>query len=316
MTFNQPLFLVLLLLVPLFVAFYLLAQARRRRYTLRFTNLALIGSVAGHRPKIRRHVPPALLLAGMAGLLAGLAGPVLNLEVARNNATVMLVIDTSGSMAATDVQPTRMDAARNAARSLIDRLPANDRIGLISFNTTAFVAAPLTDTRSQVAAALVGLEANGGTAIGDGLSLAVKQLAPKAVASTARTSRSPTMIVLLTDGVSNRGVDPLAAADQAKAAGITVMTVGIGSRTGGVFVHGQDVGGVDEASLQSIATATGGKYYFAAAAGQLTQIYNALGSQFGWQLVKFDLTVPMLLTGIALVMVAATVSLFWFRVLP
>jgi Ca-activated chloride channel homolog len=315
-TFSQPLFLLALLLVPLLVGLYLLAQRRRRQYTLRFTNLALIGSVAGRRPAVRRHLPPAVLLLGLAGLLIALAGPILNLEVARNNASVMLVIDTSGSMAATDVQPTRMDAARNAARTLIDKLPGNDRIGLISFNGSATVAAPLTDNRQNVSIALDGLQANGSTAIGDALSLAVQQLAPKPVASGARANRPPIMIVLLTDGVSNRGIDPGAAAAQAQAAGITVQTVGIGSRNGGVLVHGQDVGGVDEAALQSIATATGGKYYFAEAAGQLNQIYTALGSQFGWQLVKFDLTVPMLLAGIFLVVVAASASLFWFRVLP
>jgi len=271
--------------------------------------------VAARGPGLRRHVPPAVFLFGLGGLLLGLAGPVLNLEVARNNSSVMLVIDVSGSMAATDVQPTRLDAARSAARTLIDKLPANTRIGLISFNGSATVNAALSDDRQSVAAALDGLQPGGSTAIGDALSLAVGQLAPgPAPASGVR--RQPAMIVLLTDGASNRGVDPLTAANRARAAGIQVMTVGIGVRNGTVLVHGQDVGGVDEQTLQSIATATGGKYFYAEAAGQLNQIYNTLGSQFGWQFLRLDITLPTLLIGVLAVLVAAGISLLWFRVLP
>jgi Ca-activated chloride channel homolog len=314
-TFQQPLFLLALVAVPLLVAGYLLSQRRRRRYTLRFTDLPLLGSVAARGPGLRRHVPPAVFLFGLGGLLLGLAGPVLNLEVARNNSSVMLVIDVSGSMAATDVQPTRLDAARSAARTLIEKLPANTKIGLISFNGSATVNAPLSDDRQSVAAALDGLQPGGSTAIGDALSLAVSQLAPgPAPASGAR--RQPAMIVLLTDGASNRGVDPLTAANQARAAGIQVMTVGIGVRNGTVIVRGQDVGGVDEQTLQSIATTTGGKYFYAEAAGQLNQIYNTLGSQFGWQFLRLDITVPTLVIGILTVLLAASVSLLWFRVLP
>jgi Ca-activated chloride channel family protein len=247
-TFQQPLFLLALLAVPLLLAGYLFAQQRRRRYVLRFTDLPLLGSVAAHRPGLRRHLPPAVFLLGAGALLFGLAGPALNLEVARNNSSVMLVIDVSGSMAATDVQPTRLDAARTAARTLIDKLPANDRIGLISFNGAATVNAPLSEDRQSVAAALDGLQPGGSTAIGDALALAVTQLAPgPAPASGMR--RAPAMIVLLTDGASNRGVDPLTAAGQARAAGIPVMTVGIGVRNAAVIVHGQDVGGVDEQTL-------------------------------------------------------------------
>jgi Ca-activated chloride channel family protein len=314
-TFQQPLFLLGLAAVPLLLAGYLLAQQRRRRYTLRFTDLPLLGSVAGRGPGLRRHLPPAVLLTGMAGLLLGLAGPVLNLEVARSNASVMLVIDVSGSMAATDVQPTRLDAARTAARSLIDKLPANDRIGLISFNGSASLDVPLTSDRQSVAAALDNLQPGGATAIGDALALAVGQLAPgPAPASGAR--RAPAMIVLLTDGASNRGADPLSAAGQAGAAGIPVMTVGIGVRNATVIVQGQDVGGVDEQTLLSVAVATGGRYFYAEAAGQLNRIYDTLGSQFGWQFLRFDLTLPVLVAGILAVLVAAGVSLLWFRVLP
>jgi len=317
MSFTQPLFLLGLALVPALAALYVLAQRRRRRYTMRFTNLALLQSVAGSGPGVRRHVPPILFLLGAAGLLIAMSGPILNLEVARDNASVMLVIDVSGSMQATDVQPTRLEAAQNASRTLIDALPGNSRVGLVSFSSTATLASPLTDNRDQVRSALESLRANGGTAIGDGLALALQQLKPNAGSSSAtRQQRAPAIIVLLTDGVSNAGGDPMNAAAQAQAAGIPVETVGIGLRNASVRVRGQEVGGVDEQTLQAIADATGGKYYYAEAAGQLDQIYSSLGSEFGWEFVRFDATVPMIVFGTLAVLSAAALSLGWFRVLP
>ena len=315
MSFQQPWLLLGLLLVPLLLGGYLVAQRRRRRYALRFTDLPLLASVAGRGPGLRRHLPPAVFLLGVGGLLLGLAGPVLNLEVARSDASVMLVIDVSGSMAATDVQPTRLDAARTAARQLIDKLPGNDRIGLISFSGSATLNAPLTQDRSSVSSALDVLQPAGATAVGDALALAVRQLAAKPTPASG-TRRAAAMIVLLTDGASNRGIDPLTAAGQAKTAGIPVMTIGIGVRNGTVIVRGQDVGGVDEQTLQAIATATGGKYFYAEESSRLNQIYNALGSQFGWRFLRLDITLPVLLLGLLAVLVAAGISLVWFRVLP
>jgi Ca-activated chloride channel homolog len=316
MTFQQPAFLLALLLVPVLAGLYLLVQRRRRRYTMRFTNLALLQSVMPGRPSVRRHVPPALFLLGAAGLLLAMSGPVLNLEVARSNASVMLVVDVSGSMQATDVQPTRLDAAREASRTLIDSLPGNARVGLVSFSSSATLAAPLTDNRDQVKAALDNLQANGGTAIGEGLALAVQQLAPRQQQAASSARQASSLIVLLTDGVSTSGIAPLTAADRAKAAGIPVATVGIGLRNASVRVRGQEVGGVDEETLQAIAGDTGGHYYYAQAGGQLDQIYSSLGSQFGWQFVRWDATIPLVVLGTLAVLGAAAFSLWWFRVLP
>ena len=315
MTFQQPAFLLALLVVPVLAGLYLLAQRRRRRYTMRFTNLALLQSVMPGRPSVRRHVPPALFLLGAAGLLLAMSGPVLNLEVARSNASVMLVVDVSGSMQATDVQPTRLEAAREASRTLIDQLPGNARVGLVSFSSSALLAAPLTDDRDRVRSALDGLQANGGTAIGEGLALAVQQLAQRS--QTAAAGKQPSsLIVLLTDGVSTSGVEPLTAADRARAAGIPVATVGIGLRNASVKVRGQEVGGVDEETLQAIANDTGGRYYYAQAGGQLQQIYSSLGSEFGWEFVRWDATIPLIVAGTLAVLAAAAFSLWWFRVLP
>jgi len=282
---------------------------------MRFTSLELLRSVVGKGPGVRRHLPPALMLLGAAGLVIAMAGPSLNLEVARNDAAVILVIDVSGSMAATDVQPTRLDAAKSAANSLIDQLPSNARIGLVSFNSYATVEQALTDDKTSVKDAVHNLHAGGGTAIGDGLEVATRQLAD-AARKASRSATPTTKIVLLTDGSSNRGVDPLEAATQAKALNILVDTIGVGSKDSVVSVQGQTIGGVDEQALSDIAAATGGKYYYAQAASQLSSIYSTLGSQFGWRPVKVDVTVPLVVLGTLLVVAAAAASLVWFRVLP
>ncbi|GAC1331742.1 MAG: VWA domain-containing protein [Candidatus Dormibacteria bacterium] len=315
MTLQQPLVLLGLLVVLLLAGGYLLAQRRRQQYTLRFTDLALLESVVGKRPGRRKHIAPTLFLLGAAGLVLAASGPSLNLEVARNDASVMLVIDTSGSMNATDVSPTRLDAARGAAHSLINQLPGGTRVGLISFSTSAVIAAPLSDNRETVQQAIDSLQAGGATATGEALSLAVKQLKPVAGPRPA-AGKAPAMIVLLTDGAWNRGPNPLLAGAEAKAAGIPIQTIGVGSRNSAVKVYGQDIGGVDEAALQELATATGGRYFFAEKAGQLNQIYAALGSNFAWRPYRFDLTIPLVLLGATVVVVGAALSLFWFRVLP
>jgi Ca-activated chloride channel family protein len=317
MIFQQPLLLLGLPAIPLLALLYVLAQRRRRRYTLRFTNLALLGAVAPSQPRLRRHIPPAVFLLGATALVTGLAQPILNLEVQRNNATVMLVIDVSGSMQATDVQPTRLEAAQAAARTLIGELPPGDKVGLVSFSGRAQLEAAPTDNRDTVLAALSGLQPRGATAMGEAIRLAVAQLGGQdRTASSARTSKAPpAMIVLLTDGVSNAGVDPLTAAHEAAAAGIPVQTIGIGQRNASVQIRGQEVGGVDEQTLQTIAATTGGKYYYAEAAAQLQQVYSSLGSQFGWQFLRLDITLPVLVVGVVALLVAGALSLGWLRVL-
>jgi Ca-activated chloride channel family protein len=313
MTFGLPVALLALLLVPVAVGLYLLAQRRRSAYTVRFTNLALLGQVAPRGPGLRRHIPAGLFLLALTALIVSFSRPQAVITIPKDRSQVMLVIDTSGSMQATDVQPTRLDAARNAAHALIDSLPGNASVGLIGFSATAYVVAPLTGDHGAVIDSLQYLQARGGTAIGDGLNLALDQLG---VTATGSQSRPPSMVVLLTDGVSNAGAAPQDAADRAAAAHIPVETIGIGTRNGGVFVRGQDVGGVDEQALQAIAQTTSGKYFFAVEAGQLQSIYSTLGGQFGWRQQRVDLTVPMVLGGTLILVAGAALSLRWFRLLP
>jgi Ca-activated chloride channel family protein len=310
MTFGTPAALLALLLVPVAVGLYWLAQRRRRVYTIRFTNLALLGQVVPRGPAFRRHIPAGLFLLALTALAVSFSRPQAVFTVPKDRSQVMLVIDTSGSMQATDVQPTRLDAARNAAHTLVDKLPSNASVGLVAFSATAYLVAPLTEDHGAVVDSLQLLRARGGTAIGDGLNLALDQL--EATGGT----RPPSMVVLLTDGVSNAGSPPEDAAARAAGDHIPVQTVGIGQRGGGVFVRGQDVGGVDEQTLQAIAQTTAGNYFYAVEAGQLQGIYAALGASFGWRQEKVDLTVPLVLGGTLVLLACAALSLRWFRLLP
>ncbi|HEY4025738.1 MAG TPA: VWA domain-containing protein [Candidatus Dormibacteraeota bacterium] len=315
MTFLAPLALIALAAIPALAGLYWLAQRRRRTYAIRFTNLALLGQVAPRDPGIRRHLPAGLFLLALSGLLVSFARPQAIVNVPKDQSTVMLVIDVSGSMQATDIMPDRLSAARNAARSLVDALPSNASVGLIAFSSRAFVVSPLSQDRDALKSALETLRAQGGTAIGDALNLAIDQVGVSSSGNPAQ-GQPHTMIVLLTDGVSNVGSPAEDAAARAAAAHIPIQTIGIGQRGGAVFVRGQDVGGVDEQALQSIAQTTSGQYFFASEAGQLQRIYSKLGGQFGWRQEKQDLTVPIAVAGTLLLVACAGLSLRWFRLLP
>lgn len=312
MSFQYPLLLLALLALPLLVGLYVLNQRRRQAYAIRFTNLALMGQVMGRQPGFRRHLPAALFLLGFTGLLLAMARPTAAVAVPKEKATVMLTVDVSGSMAATDVQPTRIEAARQAGRALINELPGQARVGLVSFNAQASVVAPLTRDHQAVQDALQSLQPGGGTAIGDALELSVQQL----VQNRTGGAKSPEMIVLLTDGTSNTGVPPADGAAQAKAAGIPVETIGIGQRGKTTFLGGRPIDGVDEQALQSISDSTGGHYFYAAEAGVLQNIFGSLGSAFGWTTEKVELTIPALALGTVILLGGGLLSLRWFRLLP
>ncbi|MDQ6743681.1 MAG: VWA domain-containing protein [Candidatus Dormibacteraeota bacterium] len=315
MSFQSPLLLLALAILPLLAALYVFNQRRRRAYAVRFTNLALLSQVMGKGPGVRRHLPAVLFGLGTLGLLLAMARPTAAISIPRDRASVMLAVDVSGSMAASDVQPSRIEAARAAARTLIDRLPGQAQVGLVSFNGQANVISPPTTDHQAVESALEGLRPGGGTAIGDGLQLAVQQLVQTATPDQSG-KRPPTMIVLLTDGASNTGIPPADAAAQAKAAGIPVETVGIGVRGQTTFLGGRMIDGVDEQALQSISAATGGHYFYAAESGALQDVYGQLGSTFGWKIEKVDLTIPVLAAGTLIVVAGGLLSLRWFRLLP
>ena len=227
----------------------------------------------------------------------------------------MLAVDVSGSMAATDVQPTRIEAAIAAGRTLIDKLPSNAQVGLVIFNAQAEVVTPLTTDKGSVKDALGTLRPGGGTAIGSAIQVAVAQLASIADPNSAK-SQNYAMVILLTDGTSNTGIDPATAAGEAAKAKIPVQTVGVGQRNQTTMVQGRVVDGVDEQGLQQISSATGGHYYYAADEAQLSKIYSDLGSRIGWVTTKLDLTVPLLALGTIILVAGGLFSLRWFRLLP
>jgi len=315
MSFQAPILLLGLLAVPLLAGLYLSSQRRRRAYAVRFTNLALLGQVMGKGPGFRRHLPAILFMLGLAGLLLSMARPQLTIRTPKDQTNVVLAVDVSGSMAATDVQPTRMQAAIEAGRTLIDKLPGNAEVGLVIFNSRAQVVSPLTQDHGSIKDALGSLAPGGGTAIGDAIQVAVAQLA--SITNPTKSSKQPpVMIVLLTDGTSNTGIQPLDAASQAKQAGIPVEAVGVGQRNQTTIAGGRIVDGVDETTLQAIASATGGRYFFAADETQLNKIYSDLGSRIGWVTTKLDVTVPILALGTIILVIGGLFSLRWFRLLP
>jgi Ca-activated chloride channel family protein len=315
MSFLNPWMLLGLLAIPLLVGLYLVSQRRRRAYTVRFTNLALLRQVMGKGPGFRRHIPAILFLVGLLGLLLAMARPQATIKIPKGQTSVVLAVDVSGSMAATDVQPTRIEAAIQAGKTLIDKLPSNAEVGLVIFNSQAQVVAALTSDKGAVKDDLGTLGPGGGTAIGDAVQVATAQLANIVDPNQAKSQHSA-IVVLLTDGSSNTGVDPMTAAANSAQAHIPVDTVGIGQRNQTTMLGGRVVDGVDEQTLQSVASATGGHYYFAADEAQLNKIYSDLGSVIGWRTSRVDLTVPVMAFATILLVIGGLFSLRWFRLLP
>jgi Ca-activated chloride channel homolog len=316
MTFEWPWLLASLVLIPLLGALYILAQRRRRTYAVRFTNLALLREVAGSGPGLRRHIPPLLFLLGLSAILFGLARPQAVIAVPRDQTAVMLVLDVSGSMAATDLQPSRMAAAQEAAQAFVEALPPNAQVGVVSFSTNARVEVPLVRDRQLARRAIAGLVADGGTAIGDGLALALDQLALRPV--DERGERAPGLVVLLSDGEQTAGRTlPDQAAARARQEGVTVHTVGIGQRGAAPRIQGARLRvSLDEVTLRRMAETTGGQYYYAAQATQLEEIYEDLGSRVSWTEEQTEVTALANALGTVLLVAGGLLGLRWFQQFP
>jgi Ca-activated chloride channel family protein len=324
MSFASPVFLLGLLAVPLLLAGYVLLQRRRTRYALRFTNLDLLANVVERSPAWRRHVPPALFLLALALLLTGVARPHTMVEVPREEGGVVLVLDVSGSMRATDVEPTRLDGARSAAESFLDRIPEAFRVGLVTFSGEANVAVSLTDDRDLVRATLDRLVADGGTAIGDAVVRAVDLSRPVLrQQSDRRPGERPVAVVLLSDGKPSPGTrDPAEAAATAKRAGVPVHTVALGTDAGTVEVIRPD--GIretvavppDRPTLRAIAETTGGRFFAAPSDDAVREVYEELGSQIGYTDEERDVTYLFAAAGATLLVASGILSALWFSRLP
>ena len=290
MSFSSPLFLLSLLIVPAVLVVALVVDRRRSRYPLSFTNLDLLAGLVQQKRSLRRWVPLALLLLALACAATALGRPKARLSVAQNNGTVIFLVDVSGSMRANDVEPTRLDAAVAAMRTFLDKLPPKFKVGLVAFSSEPEVLAAPTRDRQLIRDTLGYLTPEAGTALGDGLQMAVRL----AVASLARDGVQrtpgqylPAAIVLESDGAQNRGLlQPLQAAQIAKAAGVRVYGVALGTPNGVVsFGFGLYVNSIpvppDPATVRQIALTTGGKSYNARTANKLVDIYKSLGSSIG-----------------------------------
>lgn len=328
MTFQWPLMLLSLGLIPVLIVAYLLIQRRRQAYTLRFTNMALLTKVAGRRPGWKRHLPPVIFALSLAALLVSLARPMAVISIPKDQSNIVIVIDVSGSMAANDLQPTRLSAAKQAAQDFVNNLPSNAKVGLISFNTIARVEATMTTDHNAVNRAIQNLNAGGGTAIGDGLDAALKQITAQADQATPtpnatanangqqeQPSQIPAVVVLLSDGKSNAGVPPEQAAANAKDDNVKVFTVGIGTRGSTPILNGRynPDAGLDETTLQNIASETGGQYFYAAETKQLRDIYTALSSQVSWVTEQTEITALVTALGTILMIIAGFLSMRWFH---
>jgi Ca-activated chloride channel homolog len=335
MTFQDPIVLLALILVPVLWLVYLSFQRRRAKFAVRFTNLDLLANVVQRSPNWRRHVPPALYLLALIALVVALARPEREVQIPRETASVVLTTDVSGSMDATDVSPSRMNAAQDSAQSFLDNVPDKFKVGLVTFSQNAQVLAPPTTDRDLVRQSIESLTANGGTAMGDGLDLSLRSLRPGAAGAgesgdTAtpaqpppRGKQKPAAILLLSDGASTSGVrNPIQVARRAKALKIPINTVALGTEDGTLDVRDQ-FGNTqripvppDREALKSIARISGGKYFDAPDSGKLESIYKDLGSQLGYVKEKREMTWVWAAAGLVLVLAGGVASMFWFSRFP
>lgn len=338
MEFQWPMMLWGLLLAPTLAALYILAQRRRQRYAVRYASLSLVREALGRGPGWRRHLPPALFLVGLIAMLFALARPTSVVTLPSQEGTVILTIDVSGSMRADDLKPDRLAAAKSAARAFIEKQPPGVKLGVVSFSDNAFlVQAPTTD-KEAVVAAINRLTPQRGTAIGSALLISLEALFEDAgIEGTAPLSPNqptptpaptptplpkgvyePALIVLLTDGESNRGPRPLEVVEKLADRGVRVYTVGVGSVEGTVLRTAGRAMRVrlDEDTLKAIAQATDGAYFNAATESDLRAIYENLSTQLVFRKQTTEITA--LFTGAAAVLslIAGALSLLWFNRLP
>jgi Ca-activated chloride channel family protein len=290
MSFREPLLLAGLVLVPLALLAYVVAQRRRRRYAIRYPAVDVLAGVAG---KARgRHLPALLALLALTAIAIALGRPERTIAVEQRQGTVMLVHDTSGSMQATDVRPDRLSAAREAARTLARSLPEEFRLGVISFNTRVEQLSEPTTDRAQALRAIDALKVQGGTAMGDGLEFGIRAIRAPITGTDGRPQRLPGAIVLLSDGASTKGTDPRKVAQEAKRLKIPIYAVALGTQGGTLRRPDGSTTPVppDTATLDSIARTTGGRFFTAPTARDLEAVYANLGRGLATRKEKQEIT--------------------------
>ena len=312
MTFQSPIWLLALLVVAALVGFYVLLQLRRKAYAARFTNVALLGSLVPKRPGWRRHLAFGLVVLALATLVVSLAVPSANVKVPRERATVMMALDVSLSMKATDINPTRFQAMRSAAKGFAQSLPSRINLGLVSFAGSANTLVTPTTDRTQVTGAIDNLQLAESTAIGEAIFTSLTDIQNFQTSLGDSKKAPPARIVLLSDGYNTVGRPNTQAIDAAKAAGVPVSTIAFGTDFGTLTLDGETVPvPVDHNALKQIADETGGSYSAAASASQLQKVYENLGSQIGYTTQPKDISPWFVRTGVLLALLGAVLSLVW-----
>ncbi|MDB5868775.1 MAG: von Willebrand factor, type [Polaromonas sp.] len=347
MNFLWPQFLWLLLALPLLVALYLWLLRRKKKMALRYASLSIVREAMGKDQGFRRHVPPLLFLLSFAAMLVAASRPFSVMSLPSQNETIMLAMDVSGSMRATDVQPNRLVASQNAAKAFLADLPRSVRVGVVAFAGTAAVVQSPTLSREDLTAAIDKFQLQRGTAIGNGIIVSLAELFPdagidlealetgrerkrgisldqpakddkeakKAFMPVAPGSYTSAAIILLTDGQRTTGVDSLDAAKVAADRGVRVYTVGVGT------VEGETIGfegwsmrvKLDEETLKGIARATQAEYFYAGTAGDLKKVYETLSSRLTVEKKETEISGLLALLAAALGLMSAALSLLWFN---
>jgi Ca-activated chloride channel family protein len=338
MTFVWPHILWSLLLLPAMLLFYAWVLHRRRKNTVRYASLTLLKQAAGKGPGWRRHLPPALILLAVGTLLFAAARPLAIVTLPSQQETIILAMDVSGSMRATDVQPNRLVASQEAAKAFIKDLPRSVRVGVVSFAGTAAVVQAPTQSREDVVAAIDRFQLQRATAIGSGIVLSLATLFPDANIDLSQITGARSMplgpnerpkkepppvppgsyasgaIILLTDGQRTTGPDPMDAAKMAADRGVRVYTVGIGTKEGETIgFEGWSMRvRLDEDTLKGIASMTRAEYFYAGTANDLMKVYQSLSTRLVVEKKETEISSLFAAAAAALVVLAAGLSLAWF----
>ena len=313
--FLEPWWLLAVLAVLATAGAYVLVQLRRKTYAVRFTNVALLKSIAPKGPGWRRHIAATAFLLALLVLAAGLAKPATDIQEPLERATIVLAIDVSLSMQATDIEPDRFRAAKEAAKLFVGELPRSFNVALVSFAKSATVVVSPTKSHSQLTAAIDSLQLQESTAIGEAIFASLQAI--QSVPADGAAGAPPARIVLLSDGYTTYGRPNEDAAQAAKTANVPVSTIAFGTQEGVVDLNGSRTPvPVDRDSLAAIATSTDGKFYEAVTAAELKDVYRDLGSSIGYRSTPREVTQWFVGLALLFALAAAAMSLIWTSRLP
>jgi Ca-activated chloride channel family protein len=345
--FLAPQMLWLLAVVPMLVWFYLYLLRRKKNAAVRFTNIALVKEAVGKGANIRRHIPPALLLAAITVSILAVAKPAALVTLPSDQSLVILAMDVSISMRATDIEPDRITAAQNAAKAFISEMPASVRIGVVAFAGSAMLAQAPTVDRHALISAIDGFRLQRATNLGGAILVSLESIFPgieldmqlpeyerRARSRNSRSLDQPltpeadnrfmpvppgsyesAVIILLTDGQATMGPDPIAAARVAADRGVRVFTVGLGSKDGEISGWGgrRMRVSIDEETLKTVADLTKGQYFFAGSGASLTDIYKQLNTQLVMERKKTEVSFIFAAIAAMLAIAGCGLSLVWFN---